>query len=333
MSIQSDSTDSTCVGTYALAGFRILVGTDSTGPALYRFISGDDDKEISSVEYLTGLLSAGLYTVKGQACRSSGTKLVRVAEAGLYANALQGMQGATGAYGGPQGVTGVIGPTGVQGSTGIPGGGTGLQGTTGLSGTSGGTGLQGTTGLSGTSGGTGLQGDTGVQGVTGLAFISGSAGYLTRIVDSSSLTGSPIWSDGTNVGIDTTSMVAKLDIDGDLAVRAPHMVLLGDGTTGSWKMYPDGTKLNIDYHDGSGWVNKLGVGSLFIRGDATVEGSIQIDSIEGRDSSATMFLTHDNGKLQTRTATELSVDMRRKITIIDSYPYNILSTDDLIICE
>jgi hypothetical protein len=134
MTFQSDTTG---IGTYPHAGYRLVID-DSTGDELSRFIVSDDDVELGSIGYRAGIFDPGTYIVRGQFNRKAGTKQVRIANAQLYAQALQGDRG-------------VEGRTGIQGTTGIQGAGfTGLSGETGIQGL---TGPFGNTGVQGPAGG------------------------------------------------------------------------------------------------------------------------------------------------------------------------------------
>lgn len=118
----------------------------------------------------------------------------------------KGDTGATGAKGatGSQGLQGIQGATGVTGSQGLQG----IQGVAGAKGSTGATGsqgLQGIQGLKGATGATGEKGDTGTGG--GLWVVNGTSQY---------------YSNGF-VGINTSTPVSPLDVNGILTCNELHI--------------------------------------------------------------------------------------------------------------
>jgi len=132
----------------------------------------------------------------------------------------QGVQGAVGSTGGtgPTGAQGATGPTGGTGGTG-PTGPQGVQGATGSTGGTGPQGIQGAVGAQGIQGAVGAQGatgPTGAQGVQGAAgSFSGSNNYFLYRTGASSANTSVLYTNGTNIGIGTTSPSYKLSVSGD----------------------------------------------------------------------------------------------------------------------
>ena len=175
-----------------------------------------------------------------------------------------GVQGATGSTGGtgPSGtsgtsgssgttITGPTGPTGAQGATGPTGGTggtgpTGPQGVQGATGSTGGTGpqgIQGAVGAQGIQGAVGAQGatgPTGAQGVQGAAgSFSGSNNYFLYRTGASSANTSVLYTNGTNIGIGTTSPSYKLSVSGDTSATRFVSNYFGiyDGATFDCYMY------------------------------------------------------------------------------------------------
>lgn len=173
----------------------------------------------------------------------------------------QGLQGATGPAG-PTGLTGPAGPTGSAGATGAAGtngltilngttnptGGVGVNGDFYINTTSNtifgpkaagawpaGTSLVGPTGATGATGPTGLTGATGPTGATGATGLltSGTAAGNTPYWNGTSwvTNSSNIFNNGGNVGINTTSPAAPLDINGISLFRS------GSQTSGSGLAY------------------------------------------------------------------------------------------------
>jgi len=165
----------------------------------------------------------------------------------------QGIQGAVGSTGGtgPTGPTGGTGPTGAQGATGPTGGTggtgpTGPQGVQGATGSTGGTGpqgIQGAVGAQGIQGAVGAQGatgPTGAQGVQGAAgSFSGSNNYFLYRTGASSANTSVLYTNGTNIGIGTTSPSYKLSVSGDTSATRFVSNYFGiyDGATFDCYMY------------------------------------------------------------------------------------------------
>jgi hypothetical protein len=164
---------------------------------------------------------------------------------------LQGIQGVQGFQGnqGIQGTAGNTGPQGVQGIQGIQGvqgfqGNQGIQGTAGNTGPQGVQGIQGIEGLTGPTGNTGTIGHTGhtgnastVTGPTGPAgppgegggggggsvSIVGATAFGSVLTVSTGGTGifgnSNLFFDGTELGINTTTPVTALDVNGGVTIR------------------------------------------------------------------------------------------------------------------
>ncbi len=170
-----------------------------------------------------------------------------------------GVTGPTGATGvtGPTGATGVTGPTGSTGITG-PTGSTGITGPTGATGITGPTGATGVTGVTGPTGATGVTGPTGATGITGPTGATGITGPTgaTGLLQSGTAAGqTPYWNgaawivdaniynNGGNVGIGTTTPLAKLDIAGDASVSG-SLYFRGTGTGHGLYAY-DGGYLNF----------------------------------------------------------------------------------------
>ena len=160
-----------------------------------------------------------------------------------------GVQGATGSTGGtgPSGtsgtsgssgttITGPTGPTGAQGATG-PTGGTGGTGPTGPQGIQGAVGAQGIQGAVGAQGATGPTGAQGVQGAAGS--FSGSNNYFLYRTGASSANTSVLYTNGTNIGIGTTSPSYKLSVSGDTSATRFVSNYFGiyDGATFDCYMY------------------------------------------------------------------------------------------------
>ena len=120
---------------------------------------------------------------------------------------MQGAQGATGATG----ARGATGPTGVNGAQGVTGA-TGPQGLTGAQGVPGATGPLGPVGATGARGATGATGAVGPTGV----LPNGSAVGNTPYWDGANwvTTSRNIYNDGGNVGVGTTSPLAKFQVNG-----------------------------------------------------------------------------------------------------------------------
>ncbi len=160
----------------------------------------------------------------------------------------QGIAGPTG----PSGPAGVTGPTGPQGPQGIAGptGPTGPAGTTGPTGPQGPQGIAGPTGPTGPAGATGPTGPQGTTGATGATGPTGPVGcnnanYVIKSDGTTAVcTGAPIYDDGVNVGIGTTSPSQKLDVDGRVRIRGGNpdtdKVLTSDDANGnaSWQPPP-----------------------------------------------------------------------------------------------
>ena len=135
-----------------------------------------------------------------------------------------GAQGATGPTGGTGG-TGPTGPQGVQGATGSTGGtgptgptgGTGPQGIQGAVGAQGIQGAVGAQGIQGAVGAQGATGPTGAQGVQGAAgSFSGTDNYFLYRTGASSANTSVLYTNGTNIGIGTTSPSQLLHVSGNI---------------------------------------------------------------------------------------------------------------------
>lgn len=119
---------------------------------------------------------------------------------------------------GGNGSTGATGPTGATGTTGAtgPAGTNGANGTNGINGNTGATGPTGPTGTGG--GATGPTGPIGPTGLSSAANIHGTLNYLPKFTpDSSSLGNSRILDNGQYIGINTTTPLAHLHLNGDTA--------------------------------------------------------------------------------------------------------------------
>lgn len=273
MSFESDSTGG---GSYPTAGFRLMIdGTAST--EIERYIRADDDLEIGSLDYRAGYFSAGTYTVKAQFRRILGTKTVRVREAQLYAEGLQGQKGDTGPTGaGETGPTGPIGNTGPVGPTGF-----GATGPTGA----------GPTGAQGPQGNTGVTGPTGSLGPTGP-----QADPCSLPSDFETLT-SPISTD-SSVFVDT-GLSAAVDMSGYAPVYATasfEAVSIGTPSPGSY--VTGGFRLVINDSTGTELErfilsnDDVSIGSVKHRTDSTVAPGVYTAKLQYRrvDGSKTLQL-------------------------------------------
>ena len=145
---------------------------------------------------------------------------------------LQGIPGPTGQSGsgsggltgptGPQGIQGITGPAGVAGAKGV----TGATGPSGINGLTGPTGPSGNNGTNGINGSQGLIGSTGPMGPIGPAgsgsggsLPSGVTGQTLRYTGSAWVSSGSIYSDGTNVGIGTTTPSSLLQVKGMLTTN------------------------------------------------------------------------------------------------------------------
>lgn len=173
---------------------------------------------------------------------------------------LQGVTGPTGATGSGGGATGATGPTGATGATGSGGGATGptgatgvtgatgTKGATGATGSTGATGVTGATGNTGPQGITGATGSTGAQGVPGVTGTTGATGFLgngstagnTTYWNGSQwiLNSSNIYNNGGNVGIGTTTPIAKLQVESSAASSNTVYAVNSSTTNGSnWSLF------------------------------------------------------------------------------------------------
>ncbi len=125
----------------------------------------------------------------------------------------QGAPGPTGPGGatGPQGNPGPTGPSGVTGPQG-PQGDPGPAGPTGPQGLQGTPGAQGPAGPQGPQGQQGVPGQQGAQGPAGSANISGTTNYLLKFTGATTGGNSMITDNGSKVGVNTTSPVAKFQV-------------------------------------------------------------------------------------------------------------------------
>jgi len=162
--------------------------------------------------------------------------------------ALQGVQGIQGT----QGVSGFQGSDGTQGTT-------GAQGIQGVQGTFGTQGLQGTTGTQGVQGTFGTQGIQGIQGSgTGTADQIFEGNSYAEILDTGSNgifrflpEGNEVFRISTdgNTGIGTNNPIAKLHVNGGVAVRGPATPNINlsplSGGSGNADISFDGNDLRI----------------------------------------------------------------------------------------
>jgi hypothetical protein len=180
--------ESASAGSYPTGGFRVVINDTSSGSELDKFFL-PDDVAIGTVTHYAGPFTPASYKVKGQIRRISGSQIVRLNSAQLYAHAFIGGKGDLG----PLGETGIRGVTGfgVQGDTGVQGY-RGERGHTGIEG------IQGIQGL----GLTGLQGMTGVIGPTGV----GPQG-VTGVISAVALPSSILSLDSTNQLYDNSTFI------------------------------------------------------------------------------------------------------------------------------
>ena len=109
------------------------------------------------------------------------------------------------------GAVGATGPTGPTGAAGSPG----------VAGANGATGAAGAVGATGAAGAQGPTGAVGATGPTGPGTICGTAAtnFVTKFTTPTDMCNSILFDDGTNVGVSTTTPIAKLHVSfGDLVV-------------------------------------------------------------------------------------------------------------------
>jgi hypothetical protein len=131
-------------------------------------------------------------------------------------NGSSGSSGTSGNTGSP-GSNGSSGTSGSSGNTGSPGS-NGSSGSSGTSGNTGSPGSNGSSGSSGTSGNTGSPGSNGSSGTSGTSVsVSGTTNYVVKFTSATTIgnTGAPVYDDGTNVGIGTTSPGTKFHLLGN----------------------------------------------------------------------------------------------------------------------
>lgn len=107
-------------------------------------------------------------------------------------------------------------------------------------------------------------------------------------------------SENCRVGINTTSPAYKLDVDGDIRIKDPHQLLLGDGL--DIKIYHNSTTSNgnIENHTGSLYVtNYADGGDLIFRSDDGSGGVTEYLRLDGSQADGTNLYTRfpDNSRI------------------------------------
>jgi hypothetical protein len=147
-----------------------------------------------------------------------------------------------------------------------------------------------------------------------------SAGYTPYANSTTTLANSPMYISGTNVGIGTTNPQYKLHVSGgSINVSSDSYICrLGSNAVGTFSnhafyvMANDGIKISVATNGNVGIMTGVPQYKL------DVDGDVRIANISGLATTATTFLTHTAGVVQSRTSAQVLEDISPSVVSYSS---------------